>query len=140
MIKISVNKPLLLKDIMGNTRANINRSLRMSGKLVKFNIKKELRSPNKTGVEKKNIRSRVSPLRRSAIGESLARDTGASERLIASNLQGESLIVGFKPNPFGFDYVAFHEEENNRPTMKKAVENSLRGIDYIFDKNLKPKK
>lgn len=153
MIIIKLQKPPLLRDILGNTKTNIARSLKMSSKLVKSNIKKELRSPNKSGTLVANfngkksanvntaygIRRRFSE-RRSAVGESLARDTGASERLISSEIQGNTMKAGFKENPFGFDYISYQENEKNRPTLKKAVEKSERGIDYIFDKNLKPKK
>ena len=142
MIKVKLlERPPTLRSILGNTKSNLSRAMTESAKLVKDNIKAELRDPNKTGTAKPKSRRRASPARRSAAGESLARDTGASERLISSDKTSDTSVkVGFKENPFGFDYVAYQELENNRPTMQKAVEKSLKGIENIFDKNLKPKK
>ena len=140
MIKIKIEKPPTLRSIIGNTKANLNKSMNEAADLVKKNIKAELRSPNKTGSIATGSNKRFSA-RRSARGESLARDTGASEQLIASDKQSDtSIVVGFKENPFGSNYIAYQELSNNRPTMQKAIEKSLQGIENIFDKNLKPKK
>lgn len=145
---------LNLSAIIGNLKTNINKSLKESSQVLKKNIKEELRSPNKTGAFVKGFskgknstyaitasgrRKRFSE-RRSASGESLARETGASERLISSqSLSNSTVEVGFLENPFGFDYVAYQELEKNRPTVKKAGENSLKEIETIFDKNFTPK-
>jgi hypothetical protein len=130
---------LNLSAIIGNLKTNINKSLKESSQVLKKNIKEELRSPNKTGALKSGRRKRFSE-RRSASGESLARETGASERLISSqSLSNSTVEVGFLENPFGFDYVAYQELEKNRPTVEKAGENSLKEIETIFDKNFTPK-
>ena len=140
-MKITANfdkRILKVSNVFGNIKSDINKSLVQSTKVIKDNIKAELRSPNKTGsLKKKRIRFSS---RRSAFGESLARDTGDSERLISSsNIGNLKVEVGFLDNPSGFNYIQFQEIERNRPTMEKAVENSLNEINQIFDRNLKPK-
>jgi hypothetical protein len=113
---------------------------------LRKNIIAELRSPNKSGTEvgkftiSQGRRIRRFSSRRSAIGESLARETGRSEALIDFEMVGSNAVeVGFKHNPHGFDYVAYQELEKNRPTMEKAIANSIEGINNIFEKNLTPK-
>lgn len=157
-IKIDVNfdsRILNISSIVGNIKSNLNKSLKESAIVIKNNIKAELRSPNKSGTlvttfaagktsalgaSRYGRRSRRYSERRSAKGESLARDTGASEQLIASSLKNNSqLEVGFLENPHGFEYIKYQELEQDRPTVKKAVENSLKEIERIFDKNLTPK-
>ncbi len=142
-MKITANfdrRILNISGMLGNIKSDINLSLKEAGTLVKSNIKAELRSPNKTGATKPSRRFRASPRRRSAPGESLARDTGASERLISSEKTGNSKMeVGFKENPYGFDYIAYQELERNRPTVQFAVEKSFDEIQNIFERNLTPK-
>jgi hypothetical protein len=67
----------------------------------------------------------------------LARDSGASEKLISSSNQGDSVKIGFLENPLGFNYVAFHEEDNNRPTIKKSLERSVPKIIAAVNRNFK---
>lgn len=146
-ITADFNKNILnVTGIMGNLKADIARSLEQSASLVKKNIVAELRSPNKSGTEvgksiiSQGRRIRRFSSRRSAKGESLARDTGRSEKLIDFEMSGsKSVEVGFKSNPQGFDYVAYQELEKDRPTMQKAIANSIEGINNIFEKNLTPK-
>ncbi|MFT6842663.1 MAG: hypothetical protein ACJASR_001432 [Psychroserpens sp.] len=125
---------LNISSITGNIKSNFSRALDQSGELIEQNIKSELRSANKTGTIKRT------GSRRSAPGESLARDTGKSEKLIGSNKVGSNkLYVGFAPNTLGYDYIKEQEESNNRPTMELAIKKSLNKIQSIFDSNMKPK-
>jgi hypothetical protein len=122
-------------------KGDIARSLKESTNIIKKNIRKELRDPNKTGVLKPLSRRRSgSPRRRSAPGESLARDTGNSERLISSiKISNTRRYVGFKKDLNGFDYLAFQENQRNRPTLQKAVAKSVNEIKLVWQKNLRPK-
>ena len=140
-VTANFDKRLLnVSGLMGNIKADISRSLTESANTVKKNIKAELRSPNKTGDLKTSRRFRASPGRRSASGESLARDTGRSEKLITSSkTSGSKVEVGFAENPNGYNYVAAQEESNNRPTMELAIKKSIPTIQKIFETNLKPK-
>ena len=140
-VTANFNKKLLnVSGLMGNIKADIARSLTQSTTEVKKNIKSELRSPNKTGTVKTSRRFRSSPGRRSAPGESLARDSGRSERLISSSgVSGSKSEVGFLENPNGYNYIAGQEELNNRPTMEIAIKKSLPRIQKIFESNLRPK-
>lgn len=142
MIKITRSKRSVgVENLSSNLKMGLSRSLNQSASAVKFNIKKELRSPNKSGAVKTRSRLRGgSPARRSAPGESLARDTGRSERLIDSSKIGSTLMrVGFRKDPAGFDYVSYQEEVNDRPTMELAIKKSLSTIQDIFEKNLTPR-
>lgn len=116
-----------LRSIIGNIKIKRNQAFREIAKEGKADIKVELRSP-KSGNSKparRISRYRNSPVRRSASGESLARDTGASEKLITSSQEGDSLKVGFLQNPSGVNYVRNQEEDNNRPTVRKSMERTL---------------
>jgi hypothetical protein len=131
---------LNVSGIMKDIKTEINKSLQESANIVKENIKKELRSPQKTGTIKTSRRFRSSPLRRSAPGESLARDTGRSEKLInSSNISSSKIEVGFLENPDGFNYVEHQELEKNRPTMELSIKKSIDKIQQTFEKNLQPK-
>lgn len=145
-MRISVTHDKREVSAKGLIRANISRFLDEASKIVEKNIKAELRSKNKTGTEVgdssyvQGQRFKRFSTRRSAVGESLARETGRSERLISSEKVGSTGVkIGFEENPLGFDYVAFHEEENNRPTMQLAIDKSLKEIESIMDKNFRPK-
>ena len=123
-------------------KMNLSRSLRQSSTAVKINIRKEMRS-HKSGVVKRKITA-LSPIRRSRAGQSLARDSGDSAKLIStSKLTGSATEVGFKKDPRGFDYINFWENEVQkkfqRPTMELAIKKSLSKIQDIFEKNLTPR-
>ena len=127
-----------LSSIIGNLTQKRSIAFNKIAKVGKEDIKKELRSP-KSGVakSKRALRYKASPARRSAKGESLARDTGASEKLIASSKEGDKLKIGFLENPYGMNYVAYHEEENRRPTIKKSRERTLPKIVSIMNETFK---
>lgn len=131
---------LSVTGILGNVKQQVQKSLQESVILVEKNIKKELNSPNKTGTlntRRKSVGGSIR--RRSASGESLSKDTGASEKLISFDVHGSYAEVGFKTNPKGYNYVDFQERERNRPTMQLAINKSLAQIERIFEKNLTPK-
>lgn len=130
---------LSLSGIISDIKQGRAAAFKETADLIKSNIKAELRSSNKTGAQKRSTRFRASPSRRSAAGESLARDTGASELLIDSDISSNTMEVGFKKNPKGFDYVAYQEDHNHRPTMELAIKKSLAEIERIFERNLTPK-
>ena len=104
---------------------------------MKKEVKAEMRSP-KTGRLKPQSRIRrypASPPRRSAPGEGLARDTGALERLIASNrVNGNKAVVGFLKNKNGFNYARYWEFEaiKKRPTLFNAYRQSKPAIFQHF--------
>jgi hypothetical protein len=127
-----------LHGIIGNIATKRSRAFNQIAKQGKEDIKKELRSP-KRGIAKSRraLRYKASPARRSARGESLARDTGASENLISSSKEGSILKIGFLENPYGMNYVAYHEEENRRPTIKKSRQKTLPKIISIMNENFK---
>jgi len=130
----------------GIVKDHISSFLEEASKIIEKNIKAELRSPNKTGTAvgdfsySQGRKFKRFSKNRSAVGESLARETGKSERLISSTRVGSrAMEIGFLDNPNGFDYVAYHEEDNSRPTLKNAVDKSLKEIEAIIDKNFMPK-
>ena len=107
-IKISGNFQALTLQIQGLqnfTRQSINKSLIESANIIKQGLKAEMQKP-KTGVLKPKSRiRRGSPLRRSALGEGIANDTGYAMSLIAStNVSGNKIYAGFK-KPYLFDYI-----------------------------------
>lgn len=125
--------------VIGNIKNKRSRAFREIAKIGKADIKKELRS-SKTGQFKPEYlisRYRASPVRRSAAGESLARETGASERLITSQKELDKLHIGFKNNPSGDNYVYEHETANNRPTIGKSKRRTnpsvIKVMQKIFD-------
>jgi hypothetical protein len=128
---------LNLSPLKSAISAAINKSLSETSVVLKKAIKDELRSPKKSGELKPRSRYKAFSERRSAAGESLARDSGASEKLISSSKFANTARVGFKVNPYGFDYVGFHEAENNRPTVAKALKKSKYKIHSIFRNNIK---
>jgi hypothetical protein len=138
-LKITVGKIPDIRKIIGNINAKRSVAFSEISPLAKKAIIAELRS-RKSGVSKSRNRAsrfRISPARRSAWGESLARDTGASEKLITTQKVGNNLNVGFLENPYGFNYVAFNEIERNRPTVRKAKEKTLPNVIAIIGKNFK---
>lgn len=130
-------KRLNLSPLKSAINGAISKSLSETNVVLKDAIKKELRSPNKTGELKPRNRYKAFSERRSASGESLARFSGASEKLIASEKSGHKARVGFKENPYGFDYIAYQELERNRPTVAKALKKSKYKIHSIFRRNIK---
>lgn len=143
MIRITRSKNTVgVANFSSKLKMNLSRSLKQSSTAVKINIRKEMRSP-KAGFEKKNLKV-LSPIRRSRAGQSLARDSGDSAKLIStSKLTGSSTEVGFKKDPKGFDYINYWENEAQkkfqRPTMELAIKKSLSKIQDIFEKNLTPR-
>lgn len=143
MIKITKAKgSVKVQNFSSKVKMDISRSLHQSSTLVKINIRKEMRSP-KSGYQKTKI-TPLSPIRRSRAGQSLARDSGDSAKLIStSKLTGSATEVGFKKDPRGFDYINFWENEApekfQRPTMELAIKKSLSKIQDIFEKNLTPR-
>lgn len=131
-----------LQNIEVDLRQSTKDILVDSAKIVEKNILKELRSPNKTGMEKAG-RTRFKTAfsrRRSAPGESLASDTGHLETLIATDVESQNRVaVGFLKNNTGYNYASLHEDLNNRPTLQKALEVSLSEIDNIVDQKIKIK-
>lgn len=128
-----------IKTIIGNIPAKRGQAFRQIARIAKQDIRTELRSP-KSGEEKsarRVARYKLSPARRSARGESLARDTGRSEKLIATDKVGNRLDVGFLENPHGMNYVAYNEEERNRPTIKHSMNRTLPKIHAIMNEVFK---
>lgn len=126
-----------IENIQSRMKQDIRRSLYQSAKVVKTNIKTIMREP-KSGVlkPKSSLRFRASPIRRSAVGEGLARETGRAEKRIAnSNIKNNTIEVGFKKQN-DFDYVKYWEF-NGRPTLSIAGGRSLKDIKSIFERNLK---
>jgi len=115
----------------------IRKSLYESAKVVKENLKTVMREP-KSGILKPAATRKYtkSPIRRSAIGEGIARETGNAERRIANTTpQNNSIDVGFK-TPSTFDYVKYWEL-NGRPTLAISAQRSIGDIQKIFERNLK---
>lgn len=144
IIKLAAPIPNI-RNIIGNIKTKRSQTFREIAREGKADIKVELRLP-KSGTAKLARRKkygrtilagRVSPARRSASGESLARDSGASEKLISSSKQGDSIKIGFLDDPLGFNYVAFHEDENNRPTIKKSMQRTLPKMIAAVNRNFK---
>ena len=125
--------------ILGNIQGKIASALREISPIGKQDIKSELRSKKKTGVKKSPRRLAkypASPARRSARGESLARDTGSSEKLITSDVIGSQLNIGFAKN--GKDnYVAENELYYDRPTVEKSMNKTLRKVESIMNSKFK---
>lgn len=138
MIKISIPKiPSPIKFI-GNIEIKRNKTFKEISVFAKEDIKKELRSPNKKGRKKPLAlitKYPLSPARRSAKGQSLARETGKSEKLIASSIESDKLKIGFLKNPNGDNYVREHELENDRPTISESQKRSLPKIIKTINKN-----
>lgn len=132
-----------LENLEISLKKNATEFLDDASKIIAKNISKELLSPIKSGVENPRQRSRTS-YRRSTKSESLAYDRGDLMTLIArSKNSPNSFSVGFLKspttvnNPRGFDYAAYHEEANNRPTLEKAFEASKSELESLLDKKSK---
>jgi len=128
--------------ILGNIQGKIASALREISPIGKQDIKSELRSKNKLGKlksKKRQARYPASPARRSAEGQSLARDTGASERLITSNVIGSKLNIGFAKNTKdkNGDYVLEKELYWERPTVEISMNKTLRKVESIMDSKFK---
>lgn len=126
-----------LNNLQLKMKREVRRSLIDSAKVVKSNIKTVMREP-KSGVlkPKSSLRFQASPIRRSAVGQGLARETGRAESRIANtNPQNNTIDVGFKREN-SFDYVRYWEF-NGRPTLSISGGRSLRDIKSIFERNLK---
>lgn len=138
MIRVSItHRALNPRKVIGNVKTKTSKSFREISKIAKDDIKTELRSP-KTGRVKPialTSRYKASPIRRSARGESLARETGASERLITTQRGVGVLRVGFKNNPSGDNYVLVHELRNYRPTVRNSMNKTLPKFVKIMQKN-----
>lgn len=126
------------------TKSKIRKTLNESALVVKNNLKKELRKAKKGAIkdyQAKRRRYPTSPLRRSKAGESLARDTGNSEKKIKSNITGSVIDIGFLKFGNEFNYMKYWEfdvsEGRKRPTMLITKNKSLAKINSIFRKNLK---
>lgn len=132
-----------LKKIDLNIKNESTEFLLDAAKIVEKNTLKELRSPLKTGTIKPKYRKKFSTsfsTRRSAKGESLASDTGHLESLLNSDkISPNQSVVGFFENKNGYDYASFHEKKNHRPTLEKALNNSIKEIESLFDRKLKPR-
>lgn len=126
-----------LNAVQLKMKREIRKSLYESAKVVKDNIKTVMREPKSGAFKpKSSLRFKASPIRRSAIGQGLARETGHAESRIAStNPQHNSISVGFKKEN-SFDYVKYWEF-NGRPTLSISGGRSLRDIKSIFERNLK---
>ena len=138
-MRIVVGKAPDIRKIIGNIKIKRNKVFREIAPIAKADIKTELRSP-KTGASKsarRTARYSASPARRSASGESLARDTGRSEKLITTSKEANKLDVGFLENPWGLNYVAYNEEERNRPTIKHSYNKTLPKIIAAVNRNFK---
>jgi hypothetical protein len=138
-IKISGNFSALTVQIQGLqnfTRQSINKSLTESANIIKKGLRAEMQKP-KTGVLKPKSRMRRgSPLRRSAIGEGLANDTGYAMSLIANTMaSGNKIYVGFK-KPYLFDYIKYWEG-NGRPTLSNVKFEKTQEVYEAFCRNLK---
>lgn len=134
-----VGKMPNINTIIGNIKTKRSQAFRQIARVGKDDIKTELRSP-KSGEEKsarRVARYKLSPARRSARGESLARDTGRSEKLIATDKVGNRLDIGFLENPHGMNYVAFNEEERNRPTIEHSMKRTLPKVQAIMNEVFK---
>jgi hypothetical protein len=126
-----------IKTIIGNIQVKRGQAFNQIARIGKQDIKTELRSP-KSGEEKsarRVARYRKSPARRSAEGESLARDTGRSEKLIASDKVGSRLDIGFLEAQDGNNYVA--KWEPVRPTIKHSMNRTLPKIQAIMNEVFK---
>ena len=126
-----------LNNLQLKMKREIRKSLYESAKIVKANIKTVMREPKSGAFKpKSSLRFKASPIRRSIVGEGLARDTGRAESRIANtNPQNNSIEVGFKKEN-SFDYVKYWEF-NGRPTLSISGGRSLRDIKSIFERNLK---
>ena len=138
-IKISGNFQALTLQIQGLqnfTRQSINKSLIESANIIKQGLKAEMQKP-KTGVLKPKSRiRRGSPLRRSALGEGIANDTGYAMSLIAStNVSGNKIYAGFK-KPYLFDYIKYWED-HGRPTLANVKFDKTQDVYEAFRRNLK---
>lgn len=126
-----------LESLEFSVKKNATEFLDDAGKIIEKNILKELKNPIKTGTINLQQRSKTS-FRRSRIGESLAYDQGNLESLIDSSREKQnSVAVGFLKDSKGFDYAAYHEEKNNRPTLGKAFEASKNELESLLDKKSK---
>lgn len=127
MIKVGISG--LNINISGNFKNNIQKSLRESAEAVKDSIKQEMNGAKSGKLNRKTGR------RRSAAGESLAKDTGdALTRLTSISSGFNSIDVGFER---GDNEYMKEWENSNRPTLKKAAEASISKIEAIFRKNLR---
>lgn len=126
-----------LNAVQLKMKREIRKSLYESAKVVKDNIKTVMREPKSGAFKpKSSLRFKASPIRRSAVGQGLARDTGRAESRIASTSpQNNSISIGFKKEN-SFDYVKYWEF-NGRPTLSISGGRSLRDIKSIFERNLK---
>lgn len=127
------------RKIIGNLRIKRSKAFSQIAPIAKQDIKTELRSP-KSGIRKPKARIaryRASPARRSAAGESLARDTGRSEKLIAAQKNIDSLSIGFLESPDGDNYVSNWELDGDRPTIADSRTRSLEKINSIINRHFK---
>lgn len=140
-MKIKVNTNILRKTL--KVRTNRINQVKYSAKsesmkLIKDEIKKEMRSDDKAGVLKSQSRIRrfrVSPIRRSASGQSAARDTGLAEKSIVARNNADGFSVSFRGK--SGKYMAILENALNRPTLRIVRDKTLSKIKRIFNKNLK---
>jgi hypothetical protein len=127
---VQVNK------LKNQARSDIRKSLLESANLIKKDLKTIMREPKEGVLKPPSLRNRLSPIRRSAIGEGLARDTGNAEKLIANmHIKNNSIDVGFKA-PYLFNYIKYWEE-HGRPTLGIAAQRNVENIRDIFQRNLK---
>jgi hypothetical protein len=115
-------------SLIARINQSINQSLRESEEVLKEAIEKEFKG------KKSGVKNRRNPYagKRSALGESLAYDTGKAVKNIKSSRRGKTSVVGVAK--FGGDYVAGWEDD--RPTIKPATKKSKPKIYEIFRKNI----
>lgn len=134
----------IFSRIKFKTKSGLRKTLNESALVIKQQLKAELRSKKSGAIKKYQSQRRrysASPQLRSRAGESLARDTGQSEKKIKSNINGSKLTVGFLNFGNEFNYVSYWEKEvgesKKRPTLLIAKNKSLSKIQEIYRKNLK---
>lgn len=140
-MKISItNKIQVTNQLRTKSKAikiNNRRALKETANFLKEQIKKEMRL-RKTGELKtrtRRLRYPASPVRRSASGESAARDTGLAEKSINVTTFTNTSNIGFKGK--ANKYMSILELDKNRPTLSNVEKKSLKRILTIFRKHTK---
>ena len=125
-----------IDKLKSQARRDIRKSLTESVNLIKKDLKAIMREPKSGVLKPARLRRSASPIRRSAIGEALARESGYAEKLISStNPKNNSIEVGFKA-PYLFNYIKYWED-HGRPTLGITASRNHMNIYYIFQRNLK---
>jgi len=115
-----------LSNVTKSINSAKSAAMRQCARELQSAIRSEFKSKDKIGVL--NKRNQYAG-RRSASGQSLAKDSGAALSNVNYEISAKKVVVGIKK--FRDNYVAYWEEKD-RPTIANALAKSMDKIDSIF--------